>query len=254
MKIINLFKVEGMKYWLEIKRYLFNTISSLLVIYIIFLVYFFGIKFMTGPAMSTEKLDVLIIGYIMWMLALIGFQGTSYLVYDEMQRGTFEQMYMTSLGLENVFFFRVFYDTIFSIVFTSLILLLTMVTTGRYFSFNVFHFLVLFFLSIPSMWGLGFIFGGLALIYKKISAFLNLMQFVIIVFVALDAYPLRARSFLPFSAGASSVQHLINSHDSFPLWWYFFLLIISIFYLIIGLLIFKILLKKAMKLNLLGQY
>jgi len=53
----------------------------------------------------------------MWMLALIGFQGTSYLIYDEMQRGTFEQMYMTSLGLENVFFFRVFYDTIFSIVF-----------------------------------------------------------------------------------------------------------------------------------------
>lgn len=254
MKIINLFKVEGMKYWLELKRYLFNTISSLLVIYIIFLVYFFGIKFMTGPDMSTSKLDVLIIGYIMWMLALIGFQGTSYLVYDEMQRGTFEQMYMTSLGLETVFFFRVFYDTIFSLVFTSVILILTMLTTGRYFVFNIGHFLLIFFLSIPSMWGLGFIFAGMALIFKKIAAFLNLMQFVLIAFVSIDAHPLNVFSFLPFSAGASSVQVIINEHGSFPLWWYFFLIGISIFYLFVGILVFRILLRKARKMNLLGQY
>ncbi|HPC39195.1 MAG TPA: ABC transporter permease [Exilispira sp.] len=253
-RLVNLFIAEGMKYWFEIKRYFFNTISSLLVIYIIFLVYFFGIKFISGPAISTNRLDAVIIGYMMWMLALIGFQGTSYLVYDEMQRGTFEQMYMSSLGLEKVFFFRVFYDTIFSLIFSTLILLLTMITTGRYFTFNVLHFLIIFFLSIPSMWGLGFIFGGIALIFKKISSFLALMQFVIIVFVAVDGYPFGLMSFLPFAAGASSIQHLINNHGTFPLWWYPFLLAISIFYLILGILIFRLLLKKARKMNLLGQY
>lgn len=260
MKIINLFKVEGIKYWLELKRYLFNTISSLLVIYIIFLVYFFGIKFMTGPAMSSSKLDILIIGYIMWMFALIGFQGTSYLVYEEMQRGTFEQMYLTPYGLEIIFLFRVFYDTLFSLVFTSTILILTMITTGRYFKFNVGHFLLILFLSIPSMWGLGFVFGGLALIFKKIGAFLNLMNFILIAFVSINAYPLNLVSFLPFTAGASSIQYMINNKDSFiknggfPLWWYFFLLGISLFYLTLGILIFRMLLRKARKMNLLGQY
>jgi len=47
------------------------------------------------------------------------------------------------------------------------------------------------------------------------------MQFVIIALVALDAYPFNVMSFLPFTAGASSIQHLINKHGSFPLWWYF---------------------------------
>lgn len=107
----------------------------------------------------------------MWMLGLIGFQGTSYLVYDEMQRGTFEQMYLTPYGLETIFFFRVFYGTIFAIFFTSVILILTMITTGRYFVFNVDQFLLIFFLSVPSMWGLGFIFSGLALILKKFLHF-----------------------------------------------------------------------------------
>ncbi|MEJ5274195.1 MAG: hypothetical protein WH035_08695 [Spirochaetota bacterium] len=129
-----------------------------------------------------------------------------------------------------------------------------MFTTGSYFSFNVLYFLLIFFLSIPSMWWLVFIFGGIALIFKKISSFLTLMQFVIIVFVAVDGYPFGLRSFLPFAAGASSVQHLINHKGSFPIWWYFSLFAISIFYLVLGIMIFKILLKKARKMNLLGQY
>ncbi|MEJ5274196.1 MAG: hypothetical protein WH035_08700 [Spirochaetota bacterium] len=103
-RLVNLFIAEGMKYWFEIKRYFFNAISSLLLIYIIFLVYFFVIKFISGPAISTNRLDAVIIGYMMWMLAIVGFQASFYLVYDEMERGTFEQMYMSSLGLDSIFF------------------------------------------------------------------------------------------------------------------------------------------------------
>ncbi len=254
MKIINLIKSEALKYTAELRRYLFNTISSLLVIYIIFLVYFFGIKFMTGPALSTGKLDLLIIGYIMWMLAIIGFESTGYTVYDEMQRGTFEQMYMTSLGIETVFIIRIIFETIFSFVFSSIILILTMFTTGRYFVFPVFNVIIVLMLALPSMWGLGFIFAGLSLIFKKIASFLNLMQFIIITLVVVDAYPINFFSFLPFSAGAITVQKIINDHSSFSVLWYIFISLISIFYMILGILVFRLLLKKARKLNLLGQY
>lgn len=204
--------------------------------------------------MSTEKLDVLIIGYIMWMLGLIGFQATSYNAYDEMQRGTFEQMYLTSFGIEAVFIIRTILDAVFGLVFSTAILILTMITTGRYFTFRVGEILLTLLLSIPSMWGLGFIFAGLALIYKKISSFLNLMQFAIIGFVAVKAYPINFFSFLPFSAGATTVQGLINYNADFPVLWYLFLLFISIIYMAIGIFCFRILLKKARKQNLLGQY
>ncbi len=254
MKIINLLKSEGLKYFAELRRYFFNTISSLFVIYIIFLVYFFGIKFMTGPSMAVEKLDVLIIGYIMWMLALIGFQSTGYTVYDEMQRGTFEQMYLTSFGIEVVFIIRIIFETIFSLFFSAIILILTMFTTGRYFVIPVGKVLIALIFALPSLWGLGFVFAGLSLIFKRISAFLNLMQFVLIFFVAIKSYPINFFSFLPFAAGATTIQGIINYNAKFPIEWYLFIILISLFYFFAGIFVFKILLKKAKKFNLLGQY
>jgi ABC-2 type transport system permease protein len=254
MKLLNLFKVEALKYFLELKRYFFNTVSSLLSIYIIFLAYFFGFKFMGGPNMDTGKLDVFIVGYIMWMFALISFQSNSYLIYDEMQKGTFEQLYLCSMGIETSILFRMFMDLIFSFIFNGIIFYLTMLTTGRYFSIPFLKIFIPLMISLPSLWGLGYIFGGLTLIYKKTVSFLQIMQFAIIVLVAVDAYPLNFFSFLPFSAGATTVQGIINFKETFPLSWFFFLSAISLFYYFVGLALFRYFLKRAKKQNLLGQY
>jgi len=92
----------------------------------------------------------------------------------------------------------------------------------------------------------------LALKYKGIS--LTYKQFILILFVSLPAWPLQKTSFLPFTAGAHSINRIVVHGESFPVWWYFFILGISLFYFFLGLGIFKIFETKARRFNLLGQY
>jgi len=70
----------------------------------------------------------------------------------------------------------------------------------------------------------------------------------------LPVYPLNGFSFIPFLAGAHTItEHIVNG-TSFPLWWYLFVAANSVFYLWIGLLVFRIFERKARSLNKMGQY
>ena len=258
-RVLGLIAAEAVKYWAEIKSYLFNTLSWLVALYIIFLTFFLGLRHFAGPSVDGMKLDSIIVGYVTWMFALMGFQGISYGVVEETHKGTFEQLYLSPLGLETIFAVRILYEFLYSLVFNSAILLLTMVTTGRWLSLGLPGFLKLFLLltlSLPSLWGLGYLFGGLAMLSKKMGAFLQVISFLLIGLVALPGYPFKPVSLLPFTAGASSLRALVCSSGSqtFPLLWYLFLLALSSFYILIGLWLYRLCERVARRRNLLGQY
>ncbi|MCX8058915.1 MAG: hypothetical protein N3A58_05830 [Spirochaetes bacterium] len=254
MGIFILFKAELMKYILELKRYFFNFIFNVLIISAIFLAFLFGIKFVTAGNIDYKNLDSFIIGYILWLIILDSFASISYAVSNDMQRGTFEQLFLCKYGIEIVYLFNLILNIVYTIFLSLIVLYFFMFISGRWIKIPFSKIILPLFLSIPSVWGLGFIFAGFAIIYKKISSFLNLMQFILIIFVSLPAYPLNFFSFLPFTAGASTIQGIINNNMSFSALWYLFLLIISVLYFSMGIIIFKKFLKKGRKLNLLGQY
>lgn len=253
-KLLALFAVETMKMYNEFKRYLFNTFTNLIVFFIIFIAMFYGIKFFAGPNISSDSLASLIIGYIMWTFAIIGFQDLAYGVYEEIQRGTLEQLYLSSIGIEIIFFFRSFLDFIFSLFFVGIVLIATMAVTGIWLSIDLLRVLPVLILSIPSLWGLGIFFGGLVMIFKKISSFMQIITFGLIGIVSVSAYPLNFYSFLPFAAGSSTIQKMIRNNQNFDYKWYLLLGLISLIYLIIGISAYKICENIARRKNLIGQY
>jgi len=253
-RYLNLLAAETMKNIAEMRRYLFDTLSAVVIFYIIFLAMFFGLKGLTKGQVSPETLDHMIIGYILWTFAMTSFQSTSYKIYEESQRGTLEQLYLCSLGMEWTLIFRLILDFIFSFFFSAVMLFITMLTTGRWLSIDIPYVFFVLLLSLPALWGIGLAFGSLSMVFKKTTAFMQIITFGLIGAVSLNGYPVKLVTLIPFTAGATTIRRSITGAPSFPASWYLTIALISLVYLTAGIVIFKVFEREARKKNLLNQY
>lgn len=236
------------------KRYMFDTVTGFVIVYCMFLVIFFGLSFFAADQVEGAKMDAIIVAYIMWMFAINAFTATSTFILMEAQQGTLEQVFMSPAGFHKLLIVRNIASYLISLIFNGLLLFAAMLTSGHWLNIPWGEVLILITLSIPSVYGLGYLVGGLALRYKKISSAAGVLQFGLVALVSVSAYPFNGYSLLPFSAGANTINLSIVQGQSFPLWWYGLILLNSLFYLILGIVIFKIFERKAMKLNILGHY
>ncbi|MEX1033147.1 MAG: hypothetical protein WDZ30_07280 [Cellvibrionaceae bacterium] len=237
-----------------LRRYLFDTLVGLLAVYILFLVVFLGLKLFLGGELATERLDAVIVGYIMWMFALLAYTGTANSIIDEAKQGTLEQLFMAPAGFYLLLIVRMLVGLITTLLFSTSLLFLAMLSTGRWLEVPYLQCLGIILLGLPAIHGLGFAIAGIALVHKRVAAVSSIMQFFLIALVSLPAYPINSLSLLPFSAAANTVNQLVNQEAMLPPWWYGFILLNSLFYLLVGLVIFKHFEAKAKSLNVLGHY
>lgn len=254
MGIASLLAAEARMTWWSMKRYMFNTVSMVVVMYVIFIGMFWGVKSIAGPGMQEGSLDSMVVGYVLWMSAMFALQGTGGIVLEESQRGTLEQLYLSPMGSELIFLSKAILATLFNFFFITVLLYLAMLTTGRYHSVNLPYFYGMLLLSLLSLNGIGFMLGGIGLIHKRINAVYGILSFGMIGLMLLPVYPFTPYSLLPFLAGARTINMQITGNASFPLWWYLYIAANSGFYLGVGILVFRLFEKRARKLNKLGQY
>ncbi|PIE53225.1 hypothetical protein CSA37_02460 [Candidatus Fermentibacteria bacterium] len=254
MEILNIAGAEARMMLWSMKRYMFNTLSMIGVLFLIFMGMFWGIKTIGGQSVSGDSLDSMLVGYVLWVSAMMALQGTGSDVMNESQRGTLEQLYLSPAGAHAVFFVRALAGILFNLVMITVMLYLTMLTTGRWLSVNLPFLYSMVILSTLPLIGISFMLGGIGLIHKRTGAVNSILSFGLIGLMLLPTYPLTPYSFLPFIAGASVINGVTVRGESFPLWWYLFIAGNGLFYLMVGLSVFKVLEKKAKQLNKLGQY
>lgn len=238
----------------EIRRYYFEFITGTIVMFGIFLALFFGLKNFGGNNIASDSLDSLIIGYILWGIAMTSFQSVASMIWDESQKGTLEKLYLSQIGIEKILLAKVFANILFNIFFNIVILFLAMLITGRWLNIDYVYFICMVLISVISLIGLGLAGGGIAIIHKKVTSLLSVFSFGIIGLMALQTYPMNAFSFLPYVPGAKTLIGVIVYNQTYPLWWYGFILLNSLVYLVIGLYVFRMYDKKARRLNKLGVY
>lgn len=254
MKMINLLAAETkMMYW-SLRRYFFNTVAMLVVMFLIFMGLFWGVKAIGGTGISGDSLDSMLVGYILWVSAMLALQNTGTEVLTESQRGTLEQLYLSPMGAEKIFFGRAVANIVFNFIFITAMLYLSMFTTGRWMSINLPFLYGMVLVSTLSLVGISFLLGGISLIHKRIGAVNGILSFGLIGLMLLPTYPITPYAFLPFVAGAAVIRNNAVSGATYPLWWYLFIVGNSVVYLVLGLSIFKVIEKKARRLNKMGQY
>ncbi|MFO8184591.1 MAG: hypothetical protein R6U39_10520 [Candidatus Aegiribacteria sp.] len=254
MRLFNLAVSEALMVFWTMKRYFFNTLAGMGVMFLIFMGMFWGLKTVGGQEVTEDALDAMLVGYILWMSAMMAMQSTGNEILNESQQGTLEQLYLSPLGAHTVFFFRSIINMVFNFVFVTVLLYLSMAATGRWFPVNLPYLYGMVVLCTVSLAGISFMLGGLGLIHKRIQAVNGILSFGLIGLMMLPTYPFRLTSLLPFIAGAEVVRNTVVRGTSYPFHWYLFIAANSLVYLFAGLFIFRLLEKKAMRMNKMGQY
>ena len=110
-KYYYLFKVSLEKIFKELSRYKFNTITNLLIFYILFMVMFsgirgFGISLGVSPIAMGDNLEGFIVGYFLWTIIVVAYSDIAYSIVDDANKGTLEQLNMSNISLSKILIVR----------------------------------------------------------------------------------------------------------------------------------------------------
>ncbi|MDQ7793036.1 MAG: ABC transporter permease [bacterium] len=253
--------VVGGVAWLvliEYRRYVFNMVSAAITMTLMFGVLLGGMQGLAaveGITLGTS-LESAVVGLLVWTLALLSYQSWSYGIVREAQTGTLEQLYLTPWGFHWVALGRLLGDLILPLMFAVLSLVVGFLFTRRPLHIDVFTLIPICLATILQAWGIGLILGGLALIFKRVEASFQIVQFVFIGLIGLAGFGrLPAVFALPLVLSARVAQRSLVGGIS--LWqqpeapW---LAAVTALWLVIGALVYRRLERIAVTQGKLGQY
>ncbi|MFD1849854.1 ABC transporter permease [Oceanobacillus bengalensis] len=257
MKWLNLLKGNIRKEYIELKRYLPNTIAMLLTFYIIFLGMFAGIQIVGDPNTADANIQYVIVNYVFWFLAIIVVQDIGWQLQIEATQGTLEQLSMSPMGIWKIMLMRLISTVLVNFLIIIALLYLSMLTTGQWLNVDVVALAPIFILTIMSMIGLGFIIAGMSIVLKQVQAFLQILQFILagLTFVPVSVAPVLA--FLPIVKGVDLVRSvMIDGTSLLGIGFGDFMILVfnAIFYFVIGFIFFLYCERVAMKKGLLAHY
>ncbi len=240
-----------------LKRYFFNFIGGFITLYVVFLLVFLGYRGIAGGTeMYGSGLGNLIVGYVLWVFAMMIYQDISYNLFNEAREGILEQLYMSPFGYTRVTTFRLLAALFIHFGMALVILIAMMLSTGRFLNLDLISLFPLVVLLLIPIAGLGFILGGLQLIYKRIQSILQVVQFLLVGVVAAPL-SLGWTQLLPGSVASHLVREVMVGEvfiTNLPLNKIFLAIGIAGLYAFLGLFIFRLCERKAMQTGRLGQF
>jgi len=258
MRYAIVFKALFKRNWLMMRRYPLNLAFSLLTLYLIFLIIFYGAKTLGGGSAALgETLSGIVVGFLLWVLVLSTFNDLAWDLTREAQEGTLEQLYMSPLGFGWVAISHLLSSLILTLGVLAFLLLFMMASSGRWLHIDLISLIPLLLLTLAGIYGLGFAMAGLALVFKQVQAALQAFQFVWVILIAapLDKFPFL--KYLPLSWGTSLIGRvMIQGESIIQIPWsdLLFLTANSAVYCALGFAAFKRLERVAKERGLLGHY
>jgi ABC-2 type transport system permease protein len=243
---------------LEARRYLFDTISGLVTIYGFFLLLFFGAKaFGAGRPGFGNTLAAVVVSFAVWSLTVFALGTMTFELTQEAQLGTLEQLGMSPFGLVHVLLARVL--TMLCVYFGMMVVLLVlmMATTGRWLNVAPLSTLPIILLTILGVMGMGFVLGGVAIVFKRVQQALQVWQIAVFGLIAAPVDRVPFTKYLPLTWGATLLRRVMvdgASITSLPVGDVLFLIANSLVYFGLGIFVFKRFEIVARGRGLLGHY
>jgi len=241
---------------LLLARYPVDTVSRFVFTIILFVLMFVGGTLVGGQAFD-DSLAGLIVGYFLWSMAVSAYQGIAQNVQSEASWGTLEQLYMSPHGFGTVMVMKVTSNVFTSFLWGGITLLAMLLMTGRSLTVDVVTIVPIALLTLAGAVGLGFVMGGLALLYKRITAVVNMLQFGLIALISAPAFDQPGLRYLPLAQGSGMLQRAMTEGVrlwEFPVGDYLVLVATAVGYFLAGYLVFRRLAERARRLGVMGEY
>ncbi|OYD09621.1 ABC transporter permease [Paludifilum halophilum] len=256
--MLSMFKSNIFKQYIEFRRYLTNTLLEFFIFYMILMALFLGFNTFAGQMdQFGEKIEYVVAGYIIWIFALAAMQSIGWEVYTDIQRGTMDQLYMTPISVWKILLSRMIGKVLIQSSGVVLLTIASMVTTGVYLNVDLVGIIPILLLTLFSMFGIGFIVAGICILIKQVDNLLILFQFLIMSFIYMPIEKAPFLKYFPFIYGVDMLKQTMIDHVSlweFSAGDFVFLLTNSFVYFCLGVGIFRLCEKEAIKRGLLGKY
>ena len=217
-----------------------------------------GINSFKNHVISYEVIESksvkMIVGMYVFLIIYESLMGMVSKVSESKAHGTFEQMVVNPYGSWFVLFAKAVASFIISFISITIWIPVAMIITGKYFSYNI---IKLIFLLVPLLFstlGIGFILGGLTLIYKRLQSFAYMIQFFVLFLMVLPSYPFNFYSLLPIAPHSLVINKVVASKMVISYKWWVYLYISGIVYFFIGVKLYNMLEEKAREKGVIGHY
>jgi ABC-2 type transport system permease protein len=237
-------------------RYPANAVGGIVVALFFFGLLFYGGRMLAGQAL-TESLEGLIVGYFLWTLSVGAYSAISNDIGSEVQWGTLERHLVTPFGFAPVVLFKGVAKLVRTFLTSAVVLAAMLLLSGTTLRLNVLTVVAVAGLSVVSVLGLGLAAGGVAVLYKRIGNWLNLLQFGFVVLISAPAFDLGWTRFLPLAQGSALLQRAMIDGTrlwEFPLVDLAVLVGTAVGYVALGYVVFDVATRRARRLGVLGDY
>jgi ABC-2 type transport system permease protein len=242
--------------YLVFVRYPANAVGGIVVALFFFGLLFYGGRMIAGQAL-TDSIEGLVVGYFLWTLAVGAYSGISNDIASEVQWGTLERHLLTPFGFAPVVVCKGVAKLARTFVTSGVVLVAMLAMTRTTLQLNVVTVVVVATLSLASVLGLGLAAGGVAVLYKRIGNWLNLLQFGFVVLISAPAFGLGWTRFLPLALGSALLQRAMIDGTrlwEFPLVDLAVLVGTAVGYVAFGYVVFQYTTRRARRLGVLGDY
>lgn len=257
--MFELFLAEFRRKWIEFRRYPSEAIAGIFIYALVFYGLFLSARYIAGPAFQLgDRLDSIVIGYVLWTLVLFVLQDIAGNLQQEAQTGTLEQLFLSRFGAIKVFLIRTLASLTLQMALVLSILLIVMALTGSRLNFP--PALVLpFFTILMGAYGIAFAIGSLALLLKRVLLLLAMLQFVLLFLLTtpIETWTGNLRilaQFLPMTPGAGLLRDLMARGESLNFTQLAVAFVNGAVYFAVGLLLFRVAEREAKRRGMLSGY
>lgn len=256
--MLSVLRSNILKQVIEFRRYLANSLLELFILYIILMALFLGFNIFAGQMDHFgEKIEYVIAGYIIWIFALAAMQSIGWEVYTDMQRGTMDQLYMTPVPVWKILLSRMIGNVMIRSLGVGVLMVASMVTTGIYLNVDFISMFPVLLVTLFSMFGIGFMVAGVCLLIKQVDNLLVLFQFLVMSFIYVPVEKAVFLQYLPFVYGVDMLKRILIYNVAlwdFSLLDFMFLGANSLVYFCLGIGVFHLCEREAMRRGVLGKY
>lgn len=258
MKTLVLYKTMFKQTIIGLRRYMFETITGTVTLFLFFLALFYGAKAFgaDGPQFG-NTLDHMVVGYAVWTMAIFVYFSMAQDLLMEAQLGTLEQLAMSPLGLGRVLMGRALSGLVWQLLTMAVLLTAMMAATGKWLNVDLLSIIPILILTVAGVTGLSFALAGLAIVFKKVQSALQIVQVGFILLLAVPLSRVPALKFAPLSWGFGLLKKIMVDGEtllSLGAGDVGFLALHAVVYIALGLAVFRMFENVARSRGLLGHY
>lgn len=127
--MFELFLAELKRSWIQFTRYSTEAVSGVIVTTAVFYGLFLSARYIAGPSLQFgNRLDAIIIGYVLWALVLFIMTDIAGSLQAEAQTGTLEQLFLSPFSAPQVFLVRALASLTLqlTLIFSILVIIITL--------------------------------------------------------------------------------------------------------------------------------